>query len=391
MLFKYCVFITNHLVLVSSDACRVYVSNAGNRGLRAHLGFLNDPYFVEQNLNRTLMMWDRKENSLIEFLLLNLSSLTRNTHDEHLHIWSELNAVSTFTRMAEHKPDLAFTAYNAAMTVATDRQLETAEGKLAEAVNAYADMLAAMVSKLADSIANGTVERKRRGVVERNAKLNADVAILKQEDTNVVTSLVAVMQGLHRLALTTGKWRRKLYSTCGGEVLRNLLQHGNAFERMWAARVIAQFSFNSDIASDMGDEEREEFVELLDRMIGELAPSVAASAAGPGVDSVTVFQAETYDLCRLIKWNMSEAGNLAGESETDDGGEHVLLSYDAYSERDRCERIRVTLESLGYIVSQVNNTLLFNHKSYLCVETQAKTNLSTVKPLILCLGFKSQF
>jgi hypothetical protein len=336
MLFKYTVFVTNQVLLMSVTACKLYMEIKS--GVRAHLGFLNDEFFVQVNSERTLIMWDQKENLLIEFLLQNLTSLSKYS-EEYVQIWTELNACDTFLKIARLKPNLEFLAYNAMTNVANDREIETI-GEF----GTFSRKLVDLLSKFSDAVSGENTVRATRRVTENNMTLTTEVVIIELADTNVTNSLASVMQSLYKLALNQ-KFRPELYWILNArEHLKSILKNGNHFEIKLAARVLAQLSFENDIAVDLdNDQEYTEFID--DILLNEASPSSRDS-----------FQVETEELCRQIVWNVSEAKGVqttTGETDTD-LSDHIVISYEP-SSRDTCLRIKSLFQSHGYAVSAEEN------------------------------------
>jgi hypothetical protein len=257
MLFKYTVFVTNQVLLMSTPACKLYMQTKS--GLSAHLGFMNDEFFVLANADRHLIMWDQKENALVEFLLSNLSTLAKNS-EEQARLWTEQKACDTLTKLVRFKPSLAFSAYNTAANVASDNELETLPQ-----LETFASMLVDLLRKFGEALMSDSVKRTTRRVDQSNMVLTAEVIVIDLEDTSVTNSLASVMRGLYKLALNR-KFRYELFFNLNArQYLKDVLLRGNSFEVNLAARVLAQMSFERDVALDL--DEDSQYGEFIDKTL----------------------------------------------------------------------------------------------------------------------------
>jgi hypothetical protein len=116
--------------------------------------------------------------------------------------------------------------------------------------------------------------------------------------------------------------------------LSQLLEISNEVERKHVLNLIAQLTFNQEIANDI----RKKNTKLL-----ELIGKYAADKNEPE---------KNVALCTQIQWNLNQTAAKEATpkpSVASDEGKHIMISYNTAS-RDLCLKIKSKLEVIGFKV-----------------------------------------
>jgi hypothetical protein len=198
-------------------------------GLKAHLAILNDDEFIGKNLTTTMGMWTNKNMSLIEYLVLNVASLSKFC-EEQKQKWIDLHAVNVLLKASKKLPSCAFDSYSAITNVANDDQIE----KLDE-INEYANMLGVKLKKFHDCFESDKVTRATRQIFENNKRISCEIVVV-YEANKTTTSLFVILQGLYKLAINN-KMKSDIYFTLHGkEYLKMIILKGNQYEAKYTLR-----------------------------------------------------------------------------------------------------------------------------------------------------------
>jgi hypothetical protein len=320
---------------MTTYACNLIMSNLlkfklyfqKSRGLEAYLKMLGDASFVEKNVNLTMNPFNSAVLYIIDYLTLNLSSLSINCQD-YKEIWYDLNSVNILLKIQRIRPTAKDYCLNTILNVATDKQLET----LTE-IEEYSENLLEKVKKMASELNSGKEERQQRQILSENGVTKVNI-ICTKDSNKIFTSYIVVFNGLYNLSIND-KLKLKIYSL--KNEFKIILSKGTDWEKHYCLKLIAQISINESIAYDMRQDLQ------FKQKIQDLASL-----------NNSIFK----KFCDQINWNMKEKPK---ESETQNqnlsssvqnsskNSQHIMISYNTAS-RELCLKIKENLESFGYKV-----------------------------------------
>jgi hypothetical protein len=346
VIFKVCTYITN---LITSNSVFFARSMQTTGALKAYLDLLNDDAFLRTNLNIDLSMWGSGKNNLVDYLTLNIGLFSR-LNEEVKQKWIRLNAVPILIKLAKTKESTTYSAYTAITNVADDTQIEQLEE-----VQIFCKMNVDRLKLFRDGLLDGSLSRSPRQVFENNIKYNVE-ALSVTLPNNTSTSANVVINSLYRLAVNQKKRDDIFFNQGTKEYYPAFLDKGNMYEKKLVCRLLAQMSFNKEIATSLANDPR--YMGFMRRCV-ENKPAANCHA----------FELDTFNNCSQIMWNINEATKpqlpaqtprekteaeeqTADESqlsESDQDRGHVMISYNTGS-RELCLKIKSELEASGYKV-----------------------------------------
>jgi hypothetical protein len=307
---------------------------------------------MTNNLNATLHMWDKDATNLVDHLVLNIGTLSRNSEDLKEE-WIKLNAVHTLSKAANTNELAKFSCYTALTNIADDAQIEQLEE-----IQVYADMQVDRLKLFQDGLIKNKLRRKKRQVFENNREYQAEILFIVLPG-NIRASINITMNGLYRLAINQ-KMRDYVYFELNAkDYLHTFLEKGSVYEVMLTCRLLTQLSFNKNIALDINNNSH---YSSLIKIIKQ--DDKTNSESKPDVD-MHELKSETYDYCNRLVWNIKEARRVSDSAfdselkkskkeknenkEIDTNQGHVMISYNTGS-RELCLKVKQELEASGYRV-----------------------------------------
>jgi hypothetical protein len=334
--FKVGTYVTN---LIASNSVHFARNIQLTGALKAYLDFLNDDQFVKANLNVDLNMWGMGKNNIIEYLVLNLGAFSR-VNEEVKQKWIKLDAVNILIKTAKIKEEATYSSYTAITNTADDTQIEQLEE-----VQIYLKMNVDRLKLFHDGLLDGSLKRSHRQVFENNIKYNVEtLSVIFPNNTS--TSVNVVINSLYRLAINQKKRDDIYFTHATKQHLHLFLVKGNMYEKKLVSRLLAQLSFNKEIAMDLSNDQR--YMSLI-KQIANNKPSSDKHA----------FELDTFTNCSQIVWNINEAtkpemnedkptNQESTETDSESHG-HIMISYNTGS-REMCLKVKNELEASGYKV-----------------------------------------
>lgn len=112
--------------IVNLSCLRSYQFNTlftRHSGLEAHLAFLKDKEIFKKILDVSLLDMNQNTMGLIESIILNLASMSRNFEENSLK-WTDSNAIRILLDIRQQKPTCANDVFIVIANIATDKQIE---------------------------------------------------------------------------------------------------------------------------------------------------------------------------------------------------------------------------------------------------------------------------
>lgn len=123
-MISHILYVVNLLFMGSYNFSTLFVRHSG---LDAHLRFLTDPQIFAKIVDVKIIDISGDSMRLIGFLLLNISSMSRN-FEENARKWIDSNAFNVMIDLSKRFADLADLvedAYTTIANIATDKQIES--------------------------------------------------------------------------------------------------------------------------------------------------------------------------------------------------------------------------------------------------------------------------
>lgn len=323
--FKYCMHISNQII---SQSVFVGTHYPLLKGLKGHIDFLNDLNFVKTHLDSDLVMWDNVPYNVLEYLVLNISSLSRHCEDIKQK-WIELDVVNVLLKLAEIKTSTAFKfdCYTTCVNIADDKQIES----LSQINDSFSHLLGERLKLLSEAFVSGEFERQTRQVFENNTKINYEIISLKEVNKTSYTYLL-VANSLYKLAVNN-KMKETIYFNLNAkEYFKIIMTKGNVYEIKLSLKVLAQLSFNAEVLKDIAKDA--DYVKIIE-------------------ENKTRAELDINQLCQRIEWNINEYqkknNDASSSTSSSEEKKHVMISYNTGS-RELCLKIKSSLESSGYKV-----------------------------------------
>jgi hypothetical protein len=180
---------------------------AQKQGLKAYLSFLNDEKFCQKNINTILVDFSDDPFGLLDFLALNLSSLSIKTADDLKQIWSSFDSVKILLNLAKLKSSTLSDAYTTLCYILDDKQIES----LTE-IHLIADLISGSLRKCSKDFDNNIDRRIKRQIIFKGKPINCSVQVFRSE-ANVDTSMIVLLESLYRLSVND-KLKNDIYFRC---------------------------------------------------------------------------------------------------------------------------------------------------------------------------------
>ncbi len=325
---------------MTTYACNLIMSNLlkfklffqKTKGLEAYVKMLGDDSFVDKNCNLSMNPFNSAVLFVIDYLTLNLSSVSINCQD-YKDIWHDLNTVNILLKIRVKRPTANDYCFNTILNIATDKQLET----ITE-IESFSKILERNVKKIAGDLNIGKIDRQKRQILNENGVTKVDILCTK-DNNNIYTSYIVIFNGLYNLSINE-KLKLEIYHSLKNE-FKILLIKSNDWEKHYCLRLISQLSINESIAKDIVQDTQlngaiENLTSLNNPLLKKFCDQINWNLK-PKETSIAQFQTQ----------NQSE--NVTTVQNNSIPSQHIMISYNTAS-RDLCLKIKENLESFGYKV-----------------------------------------
>jgi hypothetical protein len=291
------------------------------------LGFLDDEEFTKKNTDSELKMWDDIGYSLLEYLVLNLSALaSRNSADEKQR-YVELKTAEIMRKVLLVKPSTQMDCYTCLVNMSNDSQIE----EMPE-IQDFADLLGERMVSYSEIFVSGELKRQTREIFENGKQVKAEFTNFT-ESNNTTSSIFLLFTGFYKLSINSSMKTRIYFNLNAKELFKIFLEKGNEWEVKYTLQVLAQLTFDPEIATDLGKD--------------EFYTKYIADTIGKQSD-VEAVNAKEFNACKQIEWNINSTKSSAEESSERSRAD-IMISYNTGS-RDMCLKMKSGLESSGYKV-----------------------------------------
>ena len=165
------------------------------QGLKPYISFLKDQKFMQKYRDTQIVDFSNDPYGFLDYVVLNLSSLSLKTADELKQEWNDLDSVNTFLNVVKVKESLLSDAYMAIAYILDDKQIES----LTE-IHLIADLLSLSLKTCATNFVNNIFKRAKRQVTFKGKPIDCQVQVYTSAD-NVDTSIIVLMESLYRLSV----------------------------------------------------------------------------------------------------------------------------------------------------------------------------------------------
>ena len=196
-------YMQNLIFRQSKKFCIEFVQK---QGLKAYFSFLKDENFISKNKNTLLVDFSDDAFGLLDYLALNLSSLSFKTADDLKDIWSSFDPVKTLLNLAKIKESTLSDSYMALCQILDDKQIES----LTE-IHSIADLMSNSLKKCSKNFDNN--ERSKRQIIFKGKPIDCSVQVVTSDD-NVSTSMIVLLECLYKLSVND-KLKNDIYFRCG--------------------------------------------------------------------------------------------------------------------------------------------------------------------------------
>jgi hypothetical protein len=152
VIFKLCISITNELLSNSPAFAKNFYSTSG---VKAYLDFLNDDFFTSKNSDVNLKIWDNETVNFIDYLVLNIGTLSRNS-ENYKEEWISLDAAPILRKAANLNMVAKFNCSMALVNVANDTQIDQLDE-----IQEYAVVQVDRLKLFHEKLVKGKVKRKK--------------------------------------------------------------------------------------------------------------------------------------------------------------------------------------------------------------------------------------
>jgi hypothetical protein len=189
------------------------------QGLAAYFSFLKDESFISKNKNILLIDFSQDAFGLLDYLALNLSSLSVKTVDDLKDIWTSFDPVKTLLNLAKTKESTLSDAYMILCHVLDDKQIES----LTE-IHLIADLMSSSLKKCSNNFDKN--ERSKRQIIFKGKPIDCSVQVVTS-DENVSTSMIVLLDALYKLSVND-KLKNDIYFRCGmKDCFKTFITKGN--------------------------------------------------------------------------------------------------------------------------------------------------------------------
>lgn len=238
-------------------------------GIEAHLRFLRNDEVLNKILDANIYDIRGECASLVNIIVLNLSSLTL-TFEDNAQLWNDSDALDVLIKVSRVKSTCQLDAYIGITNIATDKQIETLP-EILQCITSLSDLILRSADDfslnrlkniylcdtkfkllffyLVNILLKNRIHRQYREIFE-DGKIQ-EVSVHCVIKNNVILALIGQLRGLYKLAVND-KLRSNIYFR---ENFKNsmiiFLEKGNQTEQMFTLRLLCQLSFNFDVAKDL--------------------------------------------------------------------------------------------------------------------------------------------
>jgi len=168
---------------------------------------LNDEKFCQKNTNIILVDFSNDPFGLLDFLTLNLASLSFKTADNLKEIWLSLDSVKILLNIAKLKNSTLFDAYMTLCYILDDKQIES----LTE-IHLIADLISSSLKQCSKDFDDKIDRRIKRQIIFKGKPINCSVQVFRS-DENIDTSMIVLLESLYRLSVND-KLKNEIYFRC---------------------------------------------------------------------------------------------------------------------------------------------------------------------------------
>jgi hypothetical protein len=377
-LMAFVLHIVNRLSSKSMDFSEQFTANSG--GLDAHLGFLENEDIFTKIRDVRLRDFTDTETNFVYYLIRNLAVLSRSADKSPLK-WTISHTVETLLKIAQQKPETELTSFTTICNVANDDELE----HLPEI-----DRVCAVLTKIVDRCAHDFKERKRldrRRIQtwdDENRLIDGEAYRIELDDGTGLY-ITGVLRWLNKLSINEKLSSVMYFKYRLVDSLKTILERGNDFEQMFALKLLAQLSFNGQVAREISvDKELLAYLKNIDSTENKTS-SNKATKDNESLKNSILWNLRTSDSDDLVVKTKSKKSRetrqrqrrsrsrsrsrsldirdstqnaeSVSRSRNKNEGEHIMISYNTGS-RDLCLKIREDLEKNGH---KVNWLIFFNY------------------------------
>lgn len=199
--FGYTLLITNLAAIYSKDFCVKFVEYDG---LKGYFQFLKDENFVIKNKNSKISDLTGTPLDILDYITLNILSLSTLTCVEHKNLWIELDAVNTLLKIAKYKESASLDAYITILLVIDDKQIENLDE-----IHIIVKKITLNLEQCKKDFENNKFERKPMQILFKSKLFDYQVHRMKGPNS-IYTSVVLLLDCLSKLAVND-KIKNDLY------------------------------------------------------------------------------------------------------------------------------------------------------------------------------------
>jgi len=197
----YILLSTNLAAIYSKEFCMRF---SLNDGLKAYFQFIKDENFIVRNKNASINDLCGSPLALLDYLTLNILSLSTMTCVEQRNLWTELDAVDTLLKIARFKESTSLDAYLTILLIIDDKQIES----LIE-LHVIVKKITLLLKECKKDFESNRFERKPMQILFKSKSFDYQVHRMKGVNS-IYTSVVLLLDCLSKLAVND-KIKNDLY------------------------------------------------------------------------------------------------------------------------------------------------------------------------------------
>lgn len=242
--FGYTLLITNLAAIYSKEFC---IKFSLHGGLKAYFQFLKDEHFVLKHKNSKISDLTGTPLDILDYLTLNILSLSTITCAEDKNLWIELDAVNTLLKIARFKESSSLDAFITILLVIDDKQIENLNE-----LHVIVQKITLILEQCKKDFESNNFERKPMQILFKSKSFDYQVHRMKGPNS-IYTSVVLLLDCLSKLAVND-KIKNDLYFKYDVKgCLKSLLKKGilcNFFKFIFPrVRLNTNFNFLKETAS----------------------------------------------------------------------------------------------------------------------------------------------
>jgi hypothetical protein len=309
--------------LLMTNLFRFKLEFQKTKGLKALLKFLADKKFLDKNKNSTINPFDSAKLSVIDYLALNLSSLSNNCQD-YKDLWNQMDAVNIMLRLADKRPSAKEYCFNVILNVANDYQIETLDE-----IKSYVKIANDKLEKVANDFKIDKFGRFNRQILNEDGIVVIQIHCLKDVN-NVYSSMIILFNNFYNLCVNDMLKNEIFFNSNMKENIKIILTKGNDWEKHFCLKLLSQLTLSENVAINLNKDE--EFIDEINR--------------------IPFISEKVNEYIDQINWNLNvttpdQKNDLNEEFLLNHG--HIMISYEK-TNQDLCLNIKSILESSGYKV-----------------------------------------